>query len=317
MFFTSIALPCSFVALPQGRYGLQLNWVSQQIQDTPFVDPGMYYTGFGNQIIEYPSTYQMMYFMDTNWQPDNGEILRAPLKCRTIDGLEMTVALSLQWRIESSAMTPMYRILGNLETGGMNFAFVRLATGVVFEGCSYFKAEAFFENREAIANKWIAMLSSKFRLDTDGYLATSTSQAAAGEGEFQMVSIIGLQLREVEFVGEYAAELSTTQREMQDNEVAVAERDRERVVKQIDMVTKVKLVEEQYILATAQAEKTKIDNTAVVNQIKVFAQKQALANAEVVKVLKEDSAPYERLFDMMEVRALERHNAGSLTVTLK
>ena len=47
------------------RYALELNWHTQEIGDDVMVEPGLYYAGFGNMFVTYPSTFQTMYLAFT------------------------------------------------------------------------------------------------------------------------------------------------------------------------------------------------------------------------------------------------------------
>merc|ERR1719235_280774 len=64
LIFAVVALPMSFKSLEQGKYALKLNWATQKIDEEVVTDPGLYMVGLGNMLIEYPSTYQNMYFVD-------------------------------------------------------------------------------------------------------------------------------------------------------------------------------------------------------------------------------------------------------------
>jgi len=63
LIFGIIALPFSFKSLPQVKYALQLNWHTQEISDEVVTEPGLYFVGLGNMLVEFPSTFQTMYFI--------------------------------------------------------------------------------------------------------------------------------------------------------------------------------------------------------------------------------------------------------------
>lgn len=53
-------------------------------------------------------------------------------------------------------------------------------------------------------------------------------------------------------------------------------------------------------------------NDAEVDQQLLFQQRQAVANNEILQIFENDAQPFERLFDIMEIRMLEEHNADNL-----
>eukprot|EP00747_Dinoflagellata_sp_TGD_P208889 gnl/TRDRNA2_/TRDRNA2_82329_c0_seq1.p1 gnl/TRDRNA2_/TRDRNA2_82329_c0~~gnl/TRDRNA2_/TRDRNA2_82329_c0_seq1.p1 ORF type:complete len:326 (-),score=73.28 gnl/TRDRNA2_/TRDRNA2_82329_c0_seq1:43-1020(-) len=300
LIFTVIALPLSFKSLEQGSYALQLGWHSQKISDEVVTSPGMHMVGLGNMLIEFPSTFEMMIFWGgrPGWKPEREGIERGPIHARTSDGLPVTVSVSFQWKLEPMALIPLYKILGDEDYKAQ---FVRLARKTIVEACSHFPADMYFTNRTQITATMWELLSLTWNQPEKGLQA----------------SIQGLQLREVDLPAEFDGEIIATQELMQEVEVAQAEREKERIA--FETATMVAQQEVQELLqgAIAKAEKIRLENEAVVNQIIVFQTEQAQANAKILQSFQHAHEPYKELFNMMKVRALSAHQDDKMLISLK
>jgi len=296
----------SFKSLQQGKYALELNWQTQKIGDTVHTEPGMYWLGFGNMFVEFPSTFQTMYFIkDTRGVVDDEEhpsIKRSPLRARSSDGLEMTISVSFQWQLNKRSLKPLYDILGGgtLEEALYRDEFVRFARAAIVESCANYKADAFFTNRTTITLNMLDKVKIAFKQPTIGL----------------DIIIQGLQLREVDLPRSYDDEIIKTQEEMQEVEVALAEREEQKVGMQRELMVAQERVLQVIQEASGQAEKTRLENEAIVTQILIFQEKQAAANAEILSKFVNDTDPYSRLFELMEIRAISSHNDTRLLINL-
>lgn len=305
LIFTCVALPLSFKSLEQGRFALTFNWRSQQISDDVVTEPGMKMVGLGNMLLEYPSTFQTMYFVSEHSRRGisggGSEIIRGPIRARTSDGLEMLLSVSFQWRLQSPSLPGLYGILGQQY---YQDEFVRFARSALVRSAANFGAYSYFTNRTSITASMLESMSEVF-----------------SQPDINLeVEINGMQLREVDLPDDFDAEISLTQEQMQEIEIANAERDEQRIAMQREL-----LVSEQQVLellenARAMAQSTLLDNAAKVEQILVLAREQAQANAEILRVFAESAAPgedpYETLFQLMEVRAVNDHEQSKLMVNL-
>jgi len=305
LIFLCVSLPLSFKSLEQGKYALTLTWSTQQISDEVVTEPGMKMVGLGNLLLEYPSTFQTMYFVSDHSRRGisggGAEIVRGPIRARTFDGLEMLLSVSFQWKLEARALQGLYAILGQ---DYYEDEFVRFAKSALVRSAANFGAYSYFTNRTAITASMLEMLQSEF----------------SRPDRSLEVDINGMQLREVDLPDDFDAEIALTQEQMQEIEIADAEREEQRIAMQREL-----LVAEQQVLevlenARALAESTLLDNAARVEQILVLAREQALANAEILRVFAESSGsdedPYQRLFELMEIRAVNDHSQGKLMVNL-
>jgi len=306
LIFGIIALPLSFKSLEQGKYALELSWYDQLIGPDVLTEPGLYFVGFGNTLVEYPSTYQTMYFIHDHRgiveDEEHPSIKRSPLKARSSDGLEMTVSISFQWQLREGSLKPLYDILGggSLETSLYRDEFVRFARSAVVESCANFAADSFFTNRSTITDNMLMMVKKAFMRPDLGMDLT----------------IQGLQLREVELPADFDKEIVRTQEQMQEVQVAYAEREEQKISMQKDLMVAEERVKQIVQNSLGAAEKTRLENDAVVEQMKIFQQKQAVANAEILSKFLNDTDPYGRLFELMEIRALNAHNDTRLLINL-
>jgi len=309
LIFAAIAIPLSFKSLVQGKYALELNWGSQVIYGEVRTEPGMYYLGFGNMFVEFPSTFQTMYFVgDTRGiaseteDDEHPSIQRGPLRARSFDGLEMIVSVSFQWQLEKESLKPLYDILGGgtIEESLYRDEFVRFARAAIVESCANFAADRFFTNRTIITDDMEMKVKAAFTRPDLG----------------MQVAIKGLQLREVDLPDAYDEEIVKTQEQMQEVEVALAERGEQRITMQKELMVAEERVKQIIQESQGKAEQIRLNNNAVVAQMLIYQQKQADANGEILSKFLNDTDPYGRLFELMEIRALNAHNHTRLLVNL-
>jgi hypothetical protein len=293
-----VAIPLSFKSLEQGKYALELNWSSQKVGKDVVSEPGMKAVGLGNSLIEFPATFQSTYFVNkvgSSWSEE--DLVRPPVRARSEDGLEMMVSLSFQYKLDPSSLKPLYRILGDHL---YKDEFVRFARGAVVEACSAFTADMFFTNRSQITNHITEIITDVFyRKDKD-----------------LMVNVKGLQLREVDLPDAFDAEISRTQEEMQEVEVALAEREEQ----EIAMAQRIVVAEQQVIAMLKETEgKVKaidIESRATVDMMIELQTEVAQSNALILKQFANDADPVARLFELMEVQALASHDETSLLINM-
>lgn len=302
--FTLIALPLSFVSLHQGKYGLRLSWTTQAIDETPVTEPGRYFLGLGNMLVEFPSTMQTMYFANiprryitdgdgVEIESDMIEVYRPPMRARSQDGIEMYVSLSFQWMLAPEDILPLYRILGDEMFYDQ---FVRFARAAIIRACHEFAAEEFFVSRLMITSRMMQYMREDFDRRTDG----------------MKVTITGLQLREVDLPEQFDEEIANTQEQMQEVAVAEAERAEQIIIKERETLVAEQEVNAARERARGQAEKILVENEATVYQILNFQTQQAIANAQVLQQFQNDTAPFDRLFHVMEIRAIDTHDVTKL-----
>jgi len=308
--FAVIALPLSFRSLEQGKYALQLSWSTQEIGEKVLTEPGVYMVGLGNMLVEFPSTLQTMYFVANdagiasgNADPMHPVIRKEPVRARSRDGLEMLVSVSFQWVLRERSLKPLYTILGGgtLEESLYRDEFVRFARSAIIKACAKYAADTFFSKREMIANDLLASMKEAFAKKDIGL----------------DVDIEGLQLREVDVPSDFDEEIIKTQEQMQEVEVASAERAEQRTVMERQLLKAEYDVQKNREKSLAVAAKTFYENEAFVKQLVIFNTKQAAGNAKIVQRFAYDPEPFSRLFEMMELRAYDFRNDTRTIVNIK
>lgn len=265
----------------------------------------MYYVGMANFFQEFPSTFQIMYFLADRRLFDTSEdgklvrsiITRGPVKTRSRDGLEMYMSVSFQFRLTPEAVEPLYEILGNHL---YQDEFVRFARKSIVHTTSLFNATAFFKHRAEITKSMFDRMVDDFKFQS-------------GNATVNVV-IEGLQLREVDLPDAFDKEIAETQKEMQEVDVAIARRRElekiaERDVKVIEREAAQRLVE-----AEGFAQKVTLENQAVVDLMLLYQEIQAQANAKILHSFLNDTDPYDRLLETMQVRAISVHDGESMVV---
>jgi regulator of protease activity HflC (stomatin/prohibitin superfamily) len=305
--FGIIGLAVSLISLDQGRYALKLNWRTQKIAEEVVTEPGMYNVGFGNMLLEYPSIYQNMHFTgeagtgNCNKEdpgPDcEQNVYRRPVLARSKDGLEMSIAVSFQWKLEPQALRPLYSILGH---DLYRDEFIRFARASVVESCSMFTADKFFSNRTQITADMLDKLRIFFRKP---------------EKNMELV-ITGLQLGDVDLPDAFDEEIRNTQEQIQDIEVAKAEREERKIALEREIMVAEQAVLEITERARGTADQIIQENNATVDQLLNTQKRQAESNALILKIFQNDTDPYGRLFDQLKVRALSAHDPSSLLLSV-
>ncbi|CAE7261415.1 unnamed protein product [Symbiodinium pilosum] len=267
--------------MEQGKYAVTLIWLSQSILDEPEMQAGMKFIGLGNNLLEYPSTFQTMYFaastqgVQATSQSAFPPIVKQPIRARSADGLEMYVTVSFQWKLEPQALNPLYYLLGE---DGYDDAFVRFARAAIISTCSHYPADMYFTNRTIIIAAMLEELEKSFQLPDKGLQA----------------NIKGLQLQEVDLPDEFDVEIGQTQAQLQELQVAYAER----VEREVAMQTEL-LVSTQQVLGNLETQRGESEgvlelNQAEVDQLLLFQERQALANNEILQQFENDTQPFER-----------------------
>lgn len=302
--FAVITLPLSFRALDQGKYALELSWTTQKIGADPVVDPGLYFVGLGNMLVEFPSTMQTMYFanipkrkiMDDAGnliESDMIEVYRPPMRARSQDGIEMYVSISFQWMLMPEALVPLYQLAGSID---FYDDFVRFARHAIVAACHEFAAESFFTNRLQITTRMKEYMENTFNDPENGL----------------QVQITGLQLREVDLPDAFDQEIVNTQAAMQEAIVAEAERQVQITIKEREQAVAQEEVYADIVNSTGQAAQLLIQNEADVYQIKLFQIAAAQSNRQILQQFAGSSDPFGYLFQAMELRAIGSHNTSSL-----
>merc|ERR1712187_675826 len=191
------------------------------------------------------------------------------------------------------SLVPLYRILGNDK---FYDEFVRVARAAIIKACQQYAAEEFFVSRIAITETMMQYMTQAFN-NTDSGLR---------------VTISGLQLREVDLPDEFDEEIANTQEQMQEVQVAQAQREEYIIIMERETLVARQEVNAAKQTALGQAQTILIENEATVSQMLHFQTRQTEANAQILSQFENDSAPFDKLFKSMEIRAIDTHDVSKL-----
>merc|ERR1712107_896469 len=85
----------SFDTLEYQEVGLNYSWISETVEDKPYMS-GRYYLGIGNHFIKFPKMVKSVFFIDD----PNAERHGPALQSRTRDGLNVNLEVSFQYRLK-------------------------------------------------------------------------------------------------------------------------------------------------------------------------------------------------------------------------
>jgi len=308
-----ILFAISFPTLDTGTYAFKFSHWSQGPDGELMTEPGIKHVGPLNGLIRYPSVQQTVYFENfPDWDPDStNEVLRPPVKSRTNDGLEVSVKVSFQWQLEAGSLRNLYDVLGGAEdllTGervetkpSFIGLIIRLARGSLTQVCSEYTAGQFFANQSAVEVAMKMRLSETFN-----------------QPEKKLnIAIKDVQLRSVDLPDKYEDAIARTQAEEQAYETAKAARETQKTQKETEVMLATKKQEQLMLEAEAQADKTRQENQAWIDQYTKFQQDQATAYASILAELGSTTGnKFDVLLELMSQKALKEHDQSKSTLTM-
>uniref|UniRef100_A0A7S0FNN4 Band 7 domain-containing protein n=1 Tax=Pyrodinium bahamense TaxID=73915 RepID=A0A7S0FNN4_9DINO len=306
-----VLIATSLRTLDQGQFGMKfLHW-SQTITGEPMTEPGVKSVGPLNNLVRYPSVFQMVYFDDfENYEQQEHEVVKPLVHSRTYDGLQVYVRVSFQWKLEAQHIKSIYEILGGAEDllfdrrtedkPSFVESLVRFARGALTQVCSQYTASQFFGNQTLVEAKMRETLQATFNQPEKGLV----------------ISIQGLQLRSVDLPSKYEAAIAETQKQEQDYQTAMAERATNRMKLDSELMQAEKKQEELLVDAQGNVRAIMEENRAWVEQYTNFQKKQAQSYAAVLRALNSSSDPYGALFELMRQKALKAHNPDKVTLSM-
>lgn len=145
---------CCFDTLEYQELGLNFSWISQTVEDRAYTS-GRYYLGLGNHFIKYPRMVTSVSFIDDA----NDANYRGPaLQSRTLDGLNVRLEVSFQYRINALNLYDLFQTLGT----DYEKTFVRMAIEQLTTSATKYNASFFFTNRTQISEEMKETLSDHF-----------------------------------------------------------------------------------------------------------------------------------------------------------
>lgn len=282
----------SFATLEQTEMGIDFNAITYKTGDVYF--NGRQFIGFGHYFIKFPTNLQTIEFSADKSGSDKrgkGDALRS----RTLDGLEVLLEVSFQYRLEPGANGDQIKAVFAKFGEDYESVYVPLAVDTITRKATDYNANTFFSDRTLVGEGIEQEIMKVFK-------------------EQALCSIEFFQLRSVSLPRDFEVAIQTTEVKKQDIKTAEAERGNRKIAGQ----TMVKQAEQesQAILYRADAAATTIQLNvdAYVEQFNISQGLQATAFAELYKTLGSDEA---RLLEYMDVRALRDHPSAGSVISLK
>ncbi len=201
-----IILVSSFSSIGVGQIGLDYSSMFKSIDKATY-GSGFYYIGLTHSFLKFPGVVQNIEFSN------EAKANMGPIKSRTLDGLEVQLEISFQYRLMFERLHDMYMKYGkNYEK-----IFIYSAVDVLTDMTTKFTAYKFFYDRQLIGDSMRSQLALTF----------NTTCFAVVES---------LQLRTVDLPNEFEASIQETEVKKQDIEKAKAEE----VKTQVECETRVK-----------------------------------------------------------------------------
>lgn len=145
-----VLLALSYAQVGYNEYALQQNTITNEIDDTVY-EEGLFMIGFWNRLLKFPSTWQTIDFTPS---PSASDI---PLSAQTKDGLDITIDVSFQYRLNRSTILALYGEFGY----DYEQMYVTVSRGELRDAASQWTAVEFFYNRSMVSTALGAVLENK------------------------------------------------------------------------------------------------------------------------------------------------------------
>jgi len=193
IFTLVIILIFSFSSIGVNEIGLDYSSMFQTIEKRPY-GSGFYYIGITHSFLKFPSVVQNIEFSKEK------KAHMGPIKSRTLDGLEVQLEISFQYRLKFEKLYEMYMKYGiNYES-----VFIVTAVDILTDMTTKFTAYKFFYDRQSIGDLMKKELANTYN---------SSCYAI----------IEALQLRTVDLPDDFEESIQETEVKKQDIEKAKAE----------------------------------------------------------------------------------------------
>ena len=240
-----ILTACSMSILSYNEVGLNYsNWF-KTIEDKTY-EHGIHVIGLGHEFQKYDIKLNTIEFSN-----DPGATLPM-IKCRTNDGLELDLEISLQYRVDANNIFNIYTNYGT----GEKQILTRVVIDVVSDTSSQYTSNDFFTKRSVIREQ--------MQKDLEEKVLSATWH-----------EVVFFQLRSISLPDEFENEIQNTEVKGQDILKAEAERKRDQVKFSTDVLVANLAVNSTIETAYGEANRTIFEAKAIESTIKSVVQKQA------------------------------------------
>jgi len=275
----------SFDTLEYQEMGLNYSWISETVQRKSFPS-GRYYLGLGNHFIKFPAMVKSVFFLDDMSPNTQGPALQS----RTLDGLNVRLEVSFQYRLVFKDLYKLYTTLG----ADYEATFVRMAIEQLTTAATIHNAHNFFNNRTTIGQEMHSVLETHFR------------QHAFAEVPF-------FQLRTVHLPDDFEAAIQETQVKQQEIQIASAEQSQNKVSFETTVLQAEQAVRVMKNQGEAEAQAIMTQNDAFCRQYSVT---QSLQSEALSKLMKAANWKPKQLLEYLKIRAVREHPAEHTTIRI-
>jgi len=99
--------PCTMTQLGQFKYGIMRNKITGYVDLDQHFEPGRYWIGFWQEIVEFPSPLQTIEFSEE--KPEEGVQHLTVLRSRDKDGKQVSLDISIQYRLPKANIGLIYK----------------------------------------------------------------------------------------------------------------------------------------------------------------------------------------------------------------
>lgn len=275
----------SFDTLEYQEMGLNYSWISETVQQKTF-SSGRYYLGLGNHFLKFPQMVKSVFFLDDMSPTTQGPALQS----RTLDGLNVRLEVSFQYRLVFNDLYKLYSTLGL----DYEQTLVRMAIEQLTTAATYHNAHNFFNNRTTIGQEMHKLLEEHFK------------SHAYSEVPF-------FQLRTVHLPDDFEAAIQDTQVKQQEIQIAVAEQSQNRVRYETKVLQAEQAVMVMRNQGEAEAQAILTANDAYCSQYKIT---QNLQSEALKKLMDAAKWKPKQLLEYLRIRAVREHSGDKTTIKM-
>jgi regulator of protease activity HflC (stomatin/prohibitin superfamily) len=271
----------SWASLEYTEYGLDYNGITKYIDPVP-KGAGRYFLGLGHSFIKFPKTVQTIEF---STKSPNG-----PLKSRTSDGLEVTLAISFQYRLMPDKLFQLYKNY----TQAYESTYIKIAKDCLTDQSTNFTAFDFFASRASIGSQMEQVLME------------------AMKPVFSTVEFF--QLRDVDLPNQF--EDAIQQAEIARQSIQKAHFQQQNAMVQASKIKMMAVYNATNVRTQAEADAQSIlvKNQAEAKSFQLIQETLAKAYETLMKDLNLDQASF---IKYLKVKSLEKHNGQSLLIGME
>lgn len=278
-----ILIACSFSVLNYNEVGLNYSTWFKVIENKTY-EHGIHFIGLGHAFHRYEVSLTTIEFSG-----DKGATLPV-IKCRTRDGLELDLEISLQYKVQSSNVYEIYTTYGENEKTILN----RVILDVISDTSTLYSSNDFFTLR--------AIIQNKMKTDLQEQVLAKTFH-----------EVVFFQLRSLNLPDAFENEIKNTEVKGQDINTANAELLRDTVMFQTSVKVANLAVNATVETAYGEGNKTVYQAQAEASTISEVIQAQSIAYKGMKANLTFDN---DQIMKYLQNSLIKDYQVGKITVAV-